>query len=204
VSDPWLKPGDAGKNWLAFLENHRDAIAALDFFTVPTATFRLLYCFFVIDHHRRKILHFNVTAHPTADWVRQQLREAFPNAGRYQYVILDRDTRFNGEVLDLLEASGVKPLRTSVRSPWQNGVAERWVGNVRRECFDHVIAFSEAHVGRIARECIAYYHEDLTHIGLGKDTPAGRAVGPKPARAELESLPRVGGLHHRYVWKAAA
>ena len=120
---------DARQKWQAFLNNHREAIAAMDFFTVPTATFRLLYCFFVIAHDRRKILHFNVTAHPTADWVCQQLREAFPEVSPYKYTILDRDAKFSAEVLDLLKASGIEPMRTSVRSPWQNGTTERWVGS---------------------------------------------------------------------------
>jgi transposase InsO family protein len=144
-------PGDAAKNWLAFLRNHREAIAALDFFTVPTVTFRLLYCFFAIDHGRRKILHFNVTAHPTVEWVVQQLRETFSDSARYRYVILDRDAKFSREVLDFLASSGIKPVRMSVRSTWQNGLAERWVGSARRECFDHVIALDEAHIRRLAR-----------------------------------------------------
>jgi transposase InsO family protein len=198
------RPGDAGKNWLAFLKNHREAIAAIDFFTVPTVTFRLLYCFFVIDHGRRRILHFNVTAHPTAEWVVQQLRETFSDSDRHRYVILDRDSKFSAEVIGFLRSTGIKPARTSVRSPWQNGVAERWVGSARRDCFDHVIALDEAHVRRLAREYMAYYHADRTHDGLGKDTPSGRAVEVKPVGAELISLPRVGGLHHRYTWKAAA
>jgi transposase InsO family protein len=198
-------PRDAAKNWLAFLENHREVIAAMDFFTVPTVTFRLLYCFFVIDHGRRKILHFNVTAHPTAEWVIQQLREAFPYRVRHRYAILDRDTKFSPEVIEFLESCGIEPVRTSVRSPWQNGVAERWVGSCRRDCFDHVIALNEAHVRRIAREYGAYYHGDRTHDALDKDTPNRLAIEPKPAdTAALVSLPRVGGLHHRYVWKTAA
>ncbi|HEY1206995.1 MAG: integrase core domain-containing protein [Bryobacteraceae bacterium] len=198
------RPGDAGKNWLAFLRNHREAIAAIDFFTVPTVTFRLLYCFFAIDHGRRQILHFNVTAHPTAEWVAQQLRETFADSDRHRYVILDRDAKFSPEVLDFLRSSRIKAVRTSVRSPWQNGVAERWVGSARRDCFDHVIALDEAHVRRLAREYMGYYHTDRTHDGLGKDAPAGRAIEPRPAGADLISLPRVGGLHHRYTWKAAA
>ena len=198
------RPGDAAKNWLAFLSNHREAIAAIDFFTVPTVTFRLLYCFFAIDHGRRRVLHFNVTAHPTAEWVVQQLRETFSDSDRHRYVILDRDSKFSAEVIGFLHSSGIKPVRTSVRSPWQNGVAERWVGSARRDCFDHVIALNEAHVRRLAREYVAYYQADRTHDGLGKDTPSGRAIEVKPAGAELTSLPRVGGLHHRYTWKAAA
>ena len=107
-------------------------------------------------------------------------------------------------ITGFLEATVLKPKRTSVPAPWQNGVAERWIGSARRDCFDHVIALNEEHVRRIGREFIAYYHEDRTHLGLDKDTPLERAIEGKPARAELESLARVGGLHHRYVWKAAA
>ena len=118
--------GDPAKSWLTFLQNHREAIAAFDFFTVPTVTFQLLYCFFVIEHGRRRILRFNVTDHPTAEWVVQQLREAFPEAGPYRYAIFDRDSTFNEEVVTFLEATGLKPKRTSVQAPWQNGVAERW------------------------------------------------------------------------------
>ena len=198
------RSGDAADKWRAFLSNHREAIAALDFFTVPTVTFRLLYCFFLIDHGRRKILHFNVTAHPTAEWVIQQLREAFPGSPRHRYVILDRDTKFSREVLDFLDSSGIKPVRTSVRSPWQNGTAERWVETARRDCFDHVIALNEMHVRRLAREFIAYYHLDRTHDSLGKETPNCRPIQAKPDGAELISLPRIGGLHHRYTWQVAA
>jgi len=196
--------GDAGKRWLVFLRNHREAIAALDFFTLPTIAFRQLYCFFLIDHSRRKILHFNVTAHPTADWVVQQLRQAFPDSGRYRYVIFDRDSKFSGDVVAFLNSAGIQAVRTGARSPWQNGLAERWVGGARRDCFDHVIALSEMHVRRLAREYLAYFHADRTHIGLGKDTPNGRAVEGRLDGAALLALPRVGGLHHRYVWKTAA
>jgi transposase InsO family protein len=198
------RPGDAARNWLAFLRNHREAIAAIDFFTLPTVSFRLLYCFFGIGHGRRKILHFNVTGHPTAEWVVQQLRETFSDSDRHRYVILDRDSKFSTDVVAFLKSSGIKAVRTSVRSPWQNGAAERWVGSARRDCFDHVIALDEAHVRRLAREYLAYYHADRTHDGLGKDTPSGRAIDSKPVGAELTALPRLGGLQHRYIWKAAA
>jgi transposase InsO family protein len=198
------RPGDAARNWLAFLANDREAIAALDFFTVPTITFRLLYCLFVIDHGRRRFLHFNVTAHPTAEWVMQQLRETFSDANHHRFVIMDPDSRFSPAVIELLGSSGIRAVRTSVRSSWQNGAAERWVGSARRECFDHVIAINEANVRRIAREYMAYYHADRTHDELDKDTPNGRAIEPRSAGAELLSEPRVGGLHHRYYWQAAA
>ena len=138
--------GDPKKSWLTFLQNHREAIVALDFFTVPTATFRLLYCLFVIEHGRRRVLHFNVTAHPTADWVLQQLREVFPDAGPYRYVIFDHDSKFDANVIAFLKCTGLKAKRTSVRAPWQNGIAERWVGSARREILDHVIALNESHL----------------------------------------------------------
>jgi len=197
--------GDPGKRWLAFLRNHREAIVALDFFTVPTAMFRVLYCFFVIGHSRRKVLHFNVTRHPSADWVVQQLREAFPEASPYRYVIFDRDSIFGADVVAFLQATGLKPKRTSVQAPWQNGTAERWVGSCRREILDHVIALNKEHLRRLIREYVTYYHEDRVHDSLDKDTPNRRPVEPKPTgNATMISLPRLGGLHHRYAWRQTA
>ncbi len=117
--------GDPAKHWLAFLANYREVMVAFDFFTVPTLTFQLLYCFLVIEHGRRRVLHFNVTRHPTADWVVQQLREAFPEAGVYGYAILDHDSKFDADVIAFLKATGLRPKRTSVQAPWQNGIAER-------------------------------------------------------------------------------
>jgi putative transposase len=197
--------GNYAKRWLAFLHNHREAIVAFDFFTVPTVTFQLLYCFFVIEHGRRKILHFNVTRHPSAEWVVQQLREAFPEAGRYRYVILDRDSKFDATVLTFLKATGLQPKRTSIQSPWQNGTAERWVGSCRREILDHVIALNERHLLRILGDYVSYHHQDRIHDSLNKDTPGGRVVELKPAvTAQVVSLPRLGGLHHLYAWCKAA
>jgi len=146
--------GVPGKRWLAFMQNHREVIAAFDFFTVPTLTFQLLYCFFVIEHGRRRILHFNVTRHPGAEWVVQQLREAFPQAGPYHYVILDRDAKFDPTVIRFLKATGLKPKRTNIQSPWQNGTAERWIGSCRREILDHVIALDERHLLRMVRDYV--------------------------------------------------
>jgi transposase InsO family protein len=135
--------GDPDRRWITFLANHREAIVAMDFFTVPTVTFQLLYCFFVVEHGRRRILHFNVTSRPTSEWVVQQMREAFPEAGPYRYVILDRDSKFNTDVIQFLKSTGLTPKRTSVQAPWQNGLAERWIGSCRRELLDHVIALNE-------------------------------------------------------------
>ena len=172
---------------------------------MPTVTFQLLYCFFVIEHARRKILHCNVTRHPTAEWVVQQLREAFPEAGPYRYVIFDRDSKFDGDVIAFLEATGLQPRQTSSQSPWQNGIAERWIGGCRREILDHIIALNEQHLRRLLREYITYVHEDRIHDGLAKDTPNRRAVEQKPSQnAELISSARLGGLHRRYAWRQAA
>src|SRR5712692_4715547 len=150
---------DAGKRWRICLHNHREAIAAMDFFTVPTATFRVLYCFFVIAHARRRILHFNATPYPTSSWVVQQLRETFPEETAPEGVILDRDAKFDRPVTEMLKAMGSRPTRTSYRSPWQNGTAERWVESCRRELLDHVIVLNEAHLRRLLREYINSYHE---------------------------------------------
>ena len=128
-----LRRGDSGKSWLTFLQNHREVIVALDFFTVPTVTWQQLYCLFAIEHGRRKILHLNVTAHPTANWILQQLREAFAQAGPYRYVLLDHDTKFDAAVVAFLNCTGLETKRTSVQAPWQNGLAERWIGSCRRE-----------------------------------------------------------------------
>src|ERR1700730_9826204 len=155
--------GDPGKSWLTFLANHREVIVAFDFFTLPTVTFQLLYCFFVIALERRKILHFNVTQHPTTEWVVQQLREAFPEAGPYRYVILDRDAKFDATVISFLKATGLKPKRTSSQSPWQNGTAKRWVGSGCREILDHVTALDERHLLRLVPDYVSYHQEDRIH-----------------------------------------
>lgn len=196
---------DSGKRWFTFLKNHREAIAAMDFFAVPTVTFRVLYCFFVISHGRRKILHFNATEHPTSQWIVQQLREVFPEESAPKYLVFDRDGKFSGEVARMLECLGSKLIRTAYRSPWQNGVAERWVGSCRRELLDHVIVLSESHVRRLVREYLHYYHEDRVHDALNKDAPAGRVLERRQTNAaRVVGMPRVGGLHHRYQWQTAA
>jgi len=200
-----VRGGDPEQKWLAFIQNHREVIAAMDFFTVPTVTFRVLNCFFVIEHGRRKVLHCNVTPHPTGEWIVQQLREAFAEPCRYRYMILDRDQKFDAEVLLFLRAAGLEAKRTSVRAPWQNGLAERWIGSCRREILDHVIALNEEHLRRILREYVNYHHEDRLHDALEKDTPNRRAVEQRPGpSATVTSMPRLGGLHHRYTWRQAA
>jgi transposase InsO family protein len=190
---------EPAKRWRTFLSNHREAITAMDFFTVPTLTFGVLYCFFVIAHNRRRILHFNVTRHPTSEWVAQQLGEAFPYESGSGHLIFDQATNFDEEVVETIKGLGITPKRTSFRSPWQNGVAERWVGNCRRDLLDHVIVFNERHLKRLMSEYVRYYHEDRTHLALEKETPVGRVRAGKPdASCRVLSMPRLSGLHHRY------
>jgi putative transposase len=191
------KSPEPAKRWKAFFQNHREAIAAMDFFAVPTLTFQVLYCFFVITYDRRLILHCNVTRHPTGPWITQQLREAFPFDHRQRFLIHDRDSKF-GEIVGTAVADiGLTPVKTSFRSPWQNGVAERWVGSCRRDLLDHVIPLNERHLRRLLSEYVRYYHTDRTHLGLEKDTPNQRARAEQRG-SRILSFPRLGGLHHRY------
>jgi putative transposase len=189
---------EAAQRWLAFLQNHREAIAAMDFFTVPSFNFGVLYCFFVITHDRRRILHCNVTRHPTGLWIAQQLREAFPYDPPCKYLIYDRDAKFDGQVSEAVAVLGLQTVRTSFRSPWQNGIAERWVGGCRRDLLDHVIPLNERHLKRLLADYIRYFHDDRTHLGLEKDTPKQRPVAKRSQKSRVLTFPRLGGLHHRY------
>ena len=151
-------------------------------------------------HDRRKILHFNVTRNPTALWVVQQLREAWAYQQPHRFLLLDRDAKFGAEVLSAVRDMGSEPTRTAFRSPWQNGVAERWVGSCRRDLLDHVIILNERHLKRLMSSYLLYYHEDRTHLGLAKDTPASRPTEIRSGREnKIQSFPRLGGLHHRYA-----
>jgi len=190
------KNPDKIARWKAFLKNHREVIAAMDFFTVHTVTFGILYCFFLIGHDRRRILHFNVTRNPSSHWIVQQLRETFPFEASYKYLILDRDKKFGLDVIAAVWAMGSRPKRTSFRGPWQNGVAERWVESCRRDLLDHVIVLNERHLKRLLSEYVSYYHEDRTHLGLSKETPGGRIRSSHRGRVIAHA--RLGGLHHRY------
>jgi hypothetical protein len=192
------KNPDAARSWKAFLSNHREAIAAMDFFTVPTLTFSVLYCFFVIAHDRRRILHFHVTRHPNSFWIAQQLREAFPYRHPFRYLIFDHDAKFGNEALSAVQCVELTSVRTSFKSPWQNGVAERWVGSCRRDLLDHVVAFNERHLKRLISEYVSYYHDDRTHLGLQKGTPGQRKTCARDGKCQVVSAPRLGGLHHRY------
>ena len=196
----WMKRAARGpepaKRWLAFLRNHQEAIAAMDFFTVPTITFGVLYCFFVIAHDRRRILHFNVAKHPTSPWVVQQLREAFPFGSAPRFLLFDRDGKYGFDVPAVVRSLRMEPLRISFESPWQNGVAERWVESCRRGLLDHIIAVSERHLKRLLSDYVRYYHEDRTHLGLGMGTPGGRIHST--TCGQIVAHERLGDLHHRY------
>lgn len=197
---------DPGKQqrWMTFLRNHRDGIAAMDFFVIPTVGFRLLYVWFIIDHGRRRIIHFNVTTNPGAQWVIQQLREAFPDDSAPRYLIFDNDTIFSDEVTEAIKRFGTEPKRTAFQSPWQNGVAERWVGSCKREIIDHVIVLNEEHLRRLLRDYVNYYNAERVHTRI-QDAPEGRPIEVRPSPgAKVAGQPRVGGLHHRYVWQEAA
>jgi transposase InsO family protein len=195
---------DQRQRWKTFLRNHNRNIAAMDFIVVPTVRFRLLYAWFVIGHGRREILHFGVTAHPTSSWVVQQLREAFPNDTSPRFLIYDNDSIFSDRVTESIEHIGFEPRRTAFRSPWQNGIAERWVGSARRELLDHVIVLNERHLQSLLREYVDYYNADRVHTQL-RDSPMGRPTERRPSpEAQIVGKPRVGGLHHRYEWREAA
>jgi transposase InsO family protein len=171
---------------------------------VPTVRFQLLYVWFVIDHGRRQILHFNVTDSPSACWVVQQLREAFPNEPAHRFLILDNDAIFSSQVAESIRNIGLDPKRTAFQSPWQNGTVERFVGSVRSELLDHVVVLSEDHLRRLLWEYVDYYNADRAHRSIG-DAPGGRKSEARPsASAKVVALSRVGGLHHRYTWREAA
>jgi len=192
------------QRWMTFLRNHRDVIAGMDFFVVPTVRFRLLYVWFAIDHGRRRILHFNVTENPTSRWVIQQLRETFPNEPEHRFLICDNDAIFSSAVTGAIKSFEIDPKRTAFRSPWQNGTAERVVGSVRRELLNHVVILNEDHLRRLLREYVDYYNAERVHTSIS-DSPVGRPVESRPSSgAQVVGLPRVGGLHHRYRWREAS
>ena len=190
------------QTWRSFLENHIRTMVSIDFFTVPTIRFQVLYVFLVLAHDRRRVLHFNVTAHPTAEWTAQQLREAFPFDQTPKYLLRDRDGVFGGEVSKQVANLGMEEVLSAPRSPWQRAYVERIIGTLRRECLDHVIVFNEASLSRHVKSFLAYYHASRTHLSLAKDSPEPRSVEP-PASGAIVAIPQVGGLHHRYERRAA-
>ena len=161
--------------------------------------------FFFIEHARRKILHFNLTEHPTTQWVMQQLREAFPFDSAPKYLIFDRDSIFSQQVKQLIKNMNIEPKLISYQSPWQNGVAERWILSARDDLLNHILILNEEHLRRTLREYVKYYNNDRCHLTLNRNTPRGRAVQQKPSEAaKVIAIPRLGGLQHKYEWQEAA
>jgi transposase InsO family protein len=183
------------QTWRTFLENHTAGIAAVDLFVVPTIGFRMLYVLIVLGHHRRCLMWFGVTAHPTAEWIARQITEAFPWEQAPRYLLRDRDAAYGEIVLRRLRAMGIRDRPTAPRSPWQNAYAERLIGSIRRECLDHLIVFGEAHLRRILKSYVVYYNEARTHLALDKDTPTRR---PVQRFGSITARPILGGLHHQY------
>jgi len=183
--------------WRSFLRNHVSQIAAIDFFTVPTITFRILYVFIVLGHDRRKIIHFNVTTNPTAQWATQQIRQAFPEESAPGFLIRDNDGIYGHAFRRQLEAMGIRDVRTAYRSPWQNAYAERAIGSIRRECLDHMIVLNEKHLRKILGEYVDYYNNDRPHLSLDRNAPIPRHVAP-PECGKITATPYLGGLHHHY------
>jgi len=190
------------QTWRTFLDNHTGSLCSIDFFTVPTATFRVLYVFLVLSHDRRRVLHWNVTSDPGAHWTAQQIIEAFPEDTAPKYMMRDRDGIYGDHFRRRVESLGIEGVLSAPRSPWQNPYVERIVGSIRRECLDHVIILNERHLRRILTAYFAHYHKSRTHLSLGKDAPEPRAVQP-PTIGKIGALPEVGGLHHRYERRAA-
>ena len=184
-------PHPPSQTWRTFLENHVQTMVSVDFFTVPTIRFQVLYVFLVLAHERRRIVHFNVTAHPTAEWTGQQLREAFPFEQIPRYLLRDRDGIFGVEFRKDVAAMGIKEVLSAPRSPWQRAYVERVIGTIRRECLDNVIVLNEASLYRHVKSFLAYYHESRTHLSLAKDAPEPRPVH-SPERGAVVAIHQVG------------
>ena len=195
-------PKQPSPTWNAFLENHLKDLVALDFFVVPTVNFKILFVLVVLAHDRHRVIHFNVTKHPTAQWTAQQLVEAFPWESTPKYLLRDRDGIY-GEIFRRRVASlAIQEVVTAPKSPWQNPYAERMVGSIRRDCLDQVIILNERHLKRTLKNYFVYYHRWRTHLGLGMDTPNVRPVHP-PDLGEVIEIADLGGLHHHYLRRAA-
>ncbi len=190
------------QTWRTFLENHLQQLVSIDFFTVPTIRFQVLYVFLVLAHDRRRIVHCNVTAHPTAEWTGQQLREAFPFDTSSRFLLRDRDAIYGGDFRREVTDMGIQEVLSTPRSPWQRAYIERVIGSIRRECLDRVIVFDESSLRCMLRSYLDYYHRSRTHLSLGKDSPEPRSIQP-PEVGRVVALAQVGGLHHRYERRAA-
>ncbi len=191
-------PAGSRQQWGTFLRNHLHETLAVDFAVVPTATFGILYVFFVLSLERRRVLHFNVTRHPTAEWTAQQVVEACPFELPGRFLIRDNDKIYGTKFRHRVDGLGLEQIGTAFRSPWQNGFAERWIASLRKDCLDHVIPISECQLRRVIQSYVDYYHADRTHLGLEKDSPEERSI-ERREMGEVVAFRRVGGLHHRYT-----
>jgi transposase InsO family protein len=192
------QPKPPSQNWRTFLKNHVGQIAAVDFFTVPTITFRLLYVFLVLRHDRRRVVHFNLTTSPTAPWAAQQIVEAFPFEEVPRFLLRDRDGMYGPHFRDRVEHMGIEEVLIAFRSPWQSPYVERLVGSIRRECLDHVIVLNEEHLRRTLSEFFTYYPEARPHLSLERNAPVPRSVQP-PEKGQVVAKAYLGGLHHCYT-----
>ena len=196
------RSGPPSQTWSVFLDNHARDLIALDFFTVPTATFRIFLVLIVLSHDRRRILHFNVTEHPTAVWTGRQLLEACGMEETPRFLLRDRDAVYGAEFRRQAAVLDIEDIMTAPQSPWQNPYAERLIGSIRRECLDHMIILAELHLKRILASYAEYYHSARTHLSLEKDAPLGRSIQLRE-QGKIVELKRVGGFHHEYVRMAA-
>ena len=188
------------QTWRTFLHNHVGQLVSTDFFIVPTITMKVLFVFIVLEHNRRKVLHFNVTEHPTGAWTAQQIVEAFADRDPARYLLRDRDSRYSAEVRLRVKSLGIEEILTAPQSPWQNPYAERLIGSIRRECLNHYIILNARHLKRTLSSYFRYYHESRTHLSLGKQCPFLREVQKV---GKIVAIPQLGGLHHRYERIAA-
>jgi transposase InsO family protein len=188
--------GPPSQGWRTFLRNHAPDIVAMDLVVVPTIGFELLYAFVIVRLDRRDMVWINVTANPTAEWVARQITEAFPWDDAPKYLIRDRDQIYGAVVTCRLRAMGIRDKPTAPASPWQNGFAERLIGSIRRECWDHIIVLGEAHLRRILKSYADYYNGVRTHRSLNEDAPVSRQI---QRTGSIKSHALLGGLHHRYV-----
>jgi hypothetical protein len=190
------------QTWRTFLANHAKDLVSVDFFTVPTVTFRVFFVFIVLAHDRRRVIHFNVTEQPTAAWTAQQIVEAFPWDTAPRYLLRDRDGIYADYFRGRITAMDIDDVPIAARSPWQSPYVERLIGSIRRECLDHMIVLNEQHLRQIIACYLRYYHAARTHLSLEKDAPDGRAIQP-PTAGTVVAVPHIGGLHHEYVRRAA-
>jgi putative transposase len=188
--------------WRTFLKNHMADVVALDFFTVPTVTFRVLFVLVILTHERRRVVHFNVTEHPTAEWAAQQVIDAFPWDKAPGYLLRDRDRVYGASFRQRVQHMGIEEVVIAPRSPWQNPYVERLIGSIRRECLDHVIVLHERHLRRLLTSYFQYYHRWRTHRALDMDCPVPRPV-QRPEVGLIWEVPDMGGLHHHYERRAA-